>query len=146
MVFKIKTARNDHPFLVLADGFMSAVGILQREKNVYDEDIISVQQLDGYKSDHILVKDLILTEERLEEKVRRELAQKLPHWKNMPDGIAGGDIHSFLIRTQKGHYFTSSTVGGIGSCYYLNMDDLEQLPGIAEKEKEEVTLKTKQNV
>lgn len=134
MVFKIKTAKNDHPFLVLADGFMSAVGILQREKNVYDGDIISVQQLDEYKSDHILVKDLILTEERLEEKVRRELAQKLPHWKKIPDGIAGGDIHSFLIRSSKGHYFTSSTVGGIGYCYYLNMDDLEQLPGIAEKE------------
>jgi hypothetical protein len=31
MAFEIKTKKSDHPFLVLAKGFMEAVGILQRE-------------------------------------------------------------------------------------------------------------------
>ncbi len=128
MVFEIKTTKSDHPFMVIADGFMEAVGILERERNVWDGDIISVQQLDAYKSDHILVRDLILAEERLEEKVRRELEPKLPHWRQMPNGAAGGDREHYLIRSSKGHYFTASCIGGPG--YYLNMDDLEQLPGI----------------
>jgi len=128
MVFEIKTTKSDYPFLVLADGFMEAVGILERERNVWDGDIISVQQLDAYKSDHILVRDLILAEERLEEKVRRELEPKLPHWRQMPNGAAGGDREHYLIRSSKGHYFMASCIGGTG--YYLDMDDLEQLPGI----------------
>ena len=57
--FEIKTTKSDHPFMVIADGFMEAVGILERERNVWDGDIISVQQLDAYKSDHILVRDLM---------------------------------------------------------------------------------------
>ena len=128
MVFEIKTTKSDYPFMVIADGFMEAVGILQRERNVWDGDIISVQQLDAYKSDHILVRDLILAEERLEEKVRRELEPTLPHWRQMPNGAAGGDREHYLIRSSKGHYFTASCIGGPG--YYLDMDDLEQLPGI----------------
>ena len=128
MVFEIKTTKSDYPFMVIADGFMEAVGILERERNVWDGDIISVQQLDAYKSDHILVRDLILAEERLEEKVRRELEPKLPHWRQMPNGAAGGDRERYLIRSSKGHYFTASCIGGNG--YYLDMDDLEQLPGI----------------
>ena len=127
--FEIKTKKSDYPFLVLAEGFMEAVEILQREKNVWDGDIITVQQLDAYKSDHILVKELILEEERLEEKVRQELAQKLPHWQKMPNGVAGGGHrHQYLIRSSRGNYFTAACVGG--DCYYLNMEDLEQLPGI----------------
>lgn len=128
MVFEIKTTKSDYPFMVIADGFMEAVGILERERNVWDGDIISVQQLDAYKSDHILVRELILAEERLEEKVRRELEPKLPHWQQMPNGAAGGDRERYLIRSSKGHYFTASCIGGNG--YYLDMDDLEQLPGI----------------
>ena len=129
MVFEIKTTKSDYPFMVIADGFMEAVGILQRERNVWDGDIISVQQMDAYKSDHILVKDLILAEEKLEEKVRCELANKLPRWKKIPNGVAGGcDRDRYLIRTSPGHYFTSACIGGPD--YYLDMDDLEQLPGI----------------
>lgn len=135
MAFEIKTKKSDHPFLVLAKGFMEAVGILQREKNIWD-DIIFVQQLDAYKSSHILVEDLIHSEEQLEEKVRRELAPKLPHWQKMPNGVAGGDRHCFLVRLSQGNYFTSSTIGGDDG-YYLNMDDLEQLPGILKKGKED---------
>lgn len=128
MVFEIKTTKSDYPFMVIADGFMEAVGILQRERNVWDGDIINVRLLEAYKSDHILVRDLILAEERLEEKVRRELEPKLPHWRQMPNGAAGGDRERYLIRSSKGHYFTASCIGGNG--YYLDMDDLEQLPGI----------------
>lgn len=126
--FEITTTTSDYPFLVLAEGFMEAVGILQRQKNVWDGDIINVRLLDTYNSDQILVKDLIIAEERLEEKVRRELEPKLPHWQQMPNGAAGGDRERYLIRSSKGHYFTASCIGGNG--YYLDMDDQEQLPGI----------------
>ena len=134
IVFEIKTRRSDYPFLVLADGLIEAVEIAQRKKKMYDRDIISVQQLDAYNTDHILVKDLILAEERLEEKVRRELEAKMPRWKKMPNGSTGGDNFPpcFLVRSSKGHYFTSSAIGGDG--YYLDMDDLEQLPGLPYKE------------
>ena len=127
MVFEIKTTKSDYPFLVLADDF-SDLGILLREKNVFDYEVFSVRKLDAYKNDHILVKDLILTEERLEKKVRRELAPKLPHWKKIPDGIAGGDSDRILIRFSRGQYIVSSCIVGDG--YYLDMDDLEQLPGL----------------
>lgn len=30
MVFEIKTTKSDYPFMVIADGFMEAVGILHR--------------------------------------------------------------------------------------------------------------------
>lgn len=126
--FEITTTNSDYPFLVLADGFMEAVGILQRQKNVWDGDIINVRLLDAYNSNQILVKDLIIAKESLEEKVRRELEPKLPHWRQMPNGAAGGDRERYLIRSSKGHYFTASCIGGNG--YYLDMDDLEQLPGI----------------
>ena len=126
--FEITTTKSGSPFLVLAEGFMEAVGILQRQKNVWDGDIINVRLLDAYNSNQILVKDLIIAEERLEEKVRRELEPKLPHWRQMPNGAAGGDRERYLIRSSKGHYFTASCIGGPG--YYLDMDDLEQLPGI----------------
>ena len=133
MVFEIKTKKSDYPFLVLADSFTEAVEILQREKNVWDGDIISVRYVDAYKGDHILVKELILAKDRLEEKVRRELEPTLPHWQKMPNGAAGGgDRDRYLIRSSRGHYFTSTCIGGDG--YYLNMDDLEQLPGIERKE------------
>ncbi|MBQ9646152.1 MAG: hypothetical protein IJV24_07335 [Prevotella sp.] len=132
-VFEITTTESDYPFLVLAEGFMEAVGILQREKNVWDGDIITVRKLD-YNGDHILVKELILAKERLEEKVRRELEPKLPHWQKMPNGAAGGgDRQRFFVRSSKGYYFTSATIGGTDG-YYLDMDDLEQLPGLPYKE------------
>ena len=128
-VFEINTTQSDYPFIVLAEGILSAIGVLQREKNVWNGDIISVRRIDTSDSDHVLVEDLIYAEDRLEEKVRRELEPKLPHWQKMPDGAAGGgDRECFLIRSSKGNYFTSSCIGGEG--YYLNLDDLEQLPGI----------------
>jgi hypothetical protein len=128
-VFEINTTQSNYPFIVLAEGILSAIGVLQRKKNVRNGDIISVQRIDTSDSDHVLVEDLIYAEERLKEKVRRELEPKLPHWQKMPDGAAGGgDRKCFLIRSSKGNYFTSSCIGG--ECYYLNLDDLEQLPGI----------------
>ena len=126
--FEVTTTKSDYPFLVLAEGFMEAVGILQRQKSVWDDDIINVRLLDAYNSNQILVKDLIIAKESLEEKVRCELEPKLPHWQQMPNGAAGGDRKRYLIRSSKGHYFTSACIGGQG--YYLDMDELEQLPGI----------------
>lgn len=126
--FEITTTKSDYPFLVLAEGFMEAVGILQRQKNVWDGNIINVRLLDTYNSNQILVKDLIVAKESLEEKVRRELEPKLPRWKKMTNGAAGGDREKYLIRSSRGYYFTSACIGGQG--YYLDMDELEQLPGI----------------
>ena len=133
MAFKIKTTTSDYPYLVLADGLIEAVEIAQRKKKMYDGNIISVQQLNAYNTGHILVKDLILAEEQLEDKVRSKLEPKLPHWKKIPDGIAGGDSDRILIRFSRGQYIVSSCIGGDG--YYLDMDDLEQLPGLPDNHK-----------
>lgn len=132
-VFEIRTTKSDYPFLVVAEGFKQAVDILQREKQVYDGDITNVQQLDAYKGSHILLEPELTAHDIVEQEVRRELAEKMPHWQRMPNGAAGGgDRECFLIRSSAGHYFTSACIGGDG--YYLNMDDLEQLPGITENE------------
>lgn len=56
-----------------------------------------------------------------------------PRWKRMENGAAGNSDHDiYLIRSSKGHYFTSSCIGGPN--YYLELEDLEKLPGIKEGE------------
>lgn len=131
-VFEIRTTKSDYPYLVVAEGFKQAVDILQREKQVYDGDIENVKRLDAYDSNHILLEPQLTARDAVEQEVRRELAGKLPHWQRMPNGAAGGDRECYLIRSSRGHYFTSKCVGGDG--YYLDMDSLEQLPGITENE------------
>lgn len=123
--FEITTTKSGSPFLVLAEGFMEAVGILQRQKNVRDDDIINVRLLDTYNSDKIL-----MDKESLEEKVRHELLEKMPKWKPEPNGVSGcadgNDL--YLIRSARGYYFTSPCIGGAN--YYLELESLEQLAGL----------------
>ena len=52
--FEIKTNRSDYPYLVIADSFKKAIEQLYA-KEIYDSNIISVNQLEVYKSDHILI-------------------------------------------------------------------------------------------
>lgn len=53
----------------------------------------------------------------------------LPRWNRMENGAAGGGDHDvYLIRSSKGHYFTSSYISG--QDYYIIMEELENLPGI----------------
>ena len=126
--FTIKTNKSDYPFLVIADGFKSAVEMLY-QKGIYDTDIISVQQMEAVKSDHILIEDRLTNKDALREEVRRELQEAMPKWIPEPGGAAGGaDRDIYLIRTSKGHYFTSSCIGG--NNHYLVLDTLEQLPGL----------------
>lgn len=130
--FTIKTNKSDHPFMVIADGFKSAVEVLY-QKGIYDTDIVSVQQLESVKSDHILIEERLTDREVLREEVRRELQEALPKWMPEPDGAAGcADREIYLIRTSKGCYFTSSCIGG--NNYYLVLDTLEQLPGLPKQD------------
>ena len=130
--FTIKTNKSDYPYLVIASGFKKAVEILY-EKGIYDTNIISVQQLEPYKSDHILHEGELKTKDELKEQVRRELQKNMPKWMPEPDGAAGGaDRDIYLIRTSKGHYFTSSCIGG--NNHYLVLDTLEQLPGLPKED------------
>ena len=130
--FEIKTNKSDYPYLVIASGFKKAVEILY-EKGIYDTNIISVQQLEPYKSDHILHEGELKTKDELKEQVRRELQKDMPRWMPEPNGAAGGaDRDIYLIRTSKGHYFTSSCIGG--NNYYLVLDTLEQLPGLPKQD------------
>lgn len=62
--FTIKTKKSDYPFLVIADGFKSAVEVLHHQ-GIYDTDIISVQQLESVKSDHILIEERLTNREVL---------------------------------------------------------------------------------
>ena len=130
--FTIKTNKSDYPFLVIADGFKSAVELLY-QKGIYDTDIISVQQMEAVKSDHILIEEWLTDKQVLREEVRRELQKDMPRWLPEPNGAAGGtDRDIYLIRTSKGHYFTSSCIGG--NNHYLVLDTLEQLPGLPKQE------------
>ena len=126
--FEIKTNKSDYPYLVIANGFKKAVELLY-SKGVYDSDIISVQQLEAYKGDHILIEKSIVEREHLRKEILREIQETMPHWKPEPNGAAGGCCRdTYLIRTAKGYYFTASCIGG--NNYYLELESLEQLPGL----------------
>ena len=130
--FTIKTNKSDYPFLVIADGFKSALEVLY-QKGIYDTNIISVQHLEAVKSDHILIEERLTDREVLRKEVLRELQEAMPKWMPEPDGAVGGagrDI--YLVRTSKGHYFTSSCIGG--NNHYLVLDTLEQLPGLPKQD------------
>ena len=130
--FTIKTNKSDYPFLVIADGFKSAVEVLYK-KGIYDTDIVSVQQLESVKSDHILIEERLTNKDALRDEMRSELQEAMPKWMPEPDGVAGGaDRDIYLIRTSKGHYFTSSCIGG--NNHYLVLDTLEQLPGLPKQD------------
>lgn len=130
--FEIKTNRSDYPYIVIADGFKKALEILYA-KGIYDSNIISVQQLEYYKSDHILLEERLTAKADIEKEVRSELANTMPHWKRMLNGAAGGgDRDIYLIRSSRGYYFTSACIGG--NNYYLELESLEQLPGLPKEE------------
>ncbi len=130
--FTIKTNKSDYPFLVIADGFRSAVEVLY-QKGIYDTDIVSVQQMETVKSDHILIEELLISKELLREEVCRELQKDMPRWLPEPNGaVVGADRDIYLIRRSKGHYFTSSCIGGTN--HYLVLDTLEQLPGLPKED------------
>lgn len=130
--FEIKTNKSDCPFLIIANGFKRAVEMLY-QKGIYDTDIVSVQQLEAYKSDHILIEERLTSKEVLREEVRRELQKDMPRWMPEPNGAAGGtDRDLYLIRTSKGNYFTSKCIGGTN--HYLVLDTLEQLPGLPKED------------
>ena len=127
-VFEIKTNRSDYPYIVIADGFKKAIEMLY-DKGIYDSNIISVRQLEDYKSDHILLEERLTAKADIEKEVRSELAKTMPQWKRMINGAAGsGDRDIYLIRSSKGYYFTSACIGGDN--YYLELESLEQLPGL----------------
>ena len=131
-VFEIKTNRSDYPFIVIADGFKKAIEMLY-DKGIYDSNIISVRQLESYKSDHILLEERLTAKADIEKEVRSELAKTMPQWKRMPNGAAGGgDRDIYLIRSSKGYYFTSACIGGDN--YYLELESLEQLPGLPKED------------
>lgn len=130
--FEIKTNKSDYPFLIIANGFKRAIEMLY-QKGIYDTNIISVQQLEAYKSDHILIEERLTSKEVLREEVRRELQKDMPQWMPEPNGAAGGtDRDLYLIRTSKGNYFTSKCIGGTN--HYLVLDTLEQLPGLSKED------------
>ena len=131
-VFEIKTNKSDYPFLVIASGFGRVIEMLH-QMGIFDTDIVSVQKQDAYKSDHILIEEQLTSKDALREEVRRELLKDMPKWMPEPNGAAGGtDRDIYLIRTSKGHYFTSKCIGGTN--YYLVLDKLEQLPGLPKED------------
>lgn len=131
-VFEIMTTRSDYPYIVIADGFKEAIETLY-DKGIYDSNIFSVRQLEDYKSDHILLEERLTAKADIEKEVRSELAKTMPQWKRMLNGAAGGGERDiYLIRSSKGHYFTSACIGGDN--YYLELELLEQLPGLPKED------------
>ena len=130
--FTIKTNKSDYPFLIIANGFKRAIEMLY-QKGIYDTNIVSVQQMESVKSDHILIEERLTNKDALREEVRRELQKDMPQWMPEPNGAAGGaDRDIYLVRTSKGHYFTSSCIGG--NNHYLVLDTMEQLPGLPKED------------
>ena len=131
-VFEIKTNRSDYPYIVIADDFKKATEMLY-DKGIYDSNIISIRKLEDYKSDHILLEERLAAKADIEKEVRSELAKTMPQWKRMLNGAAGGgDRDIYLIRSSRGHYFTSACIGGDN--YYLELESLEQLPGLPKED------------
>lgn len=127
-VFEIKTNKSDYPFIVIAEGLKKAVELLSCI-NIYDSNIIRIEQLDKFKSGHILIEAKETAKKEIEREVRSEMAERMPHWRKEPSGVAGGGNHDrYLIRSSKGNYFTSPCLGGEN--YYIELESLEQLPGL----------------
>lgn len=129
--FEIKTNRSDYPFLVIADSYKKAVDMLY-DKGIYDSNIIRIEQLEGYKSDHILLEERLTAKADIEREVRSELAKTMPHWKRMHGAAGGGNRDIYLIRSSRSHYFTSACI--CSGYWYLELESLEQLPGITKED------------
>ena len=79
----------------------------------------------GY-SDNILIEERIISREEIKKEVCSEVQNEMPHWNKMTNGaMGGGDRDCFLIRSSKGYYFTSHSVGP--NEVYLDLDELENL-------------------
>ena len=124
-VFEIKTDSSDYPFLVIAKGYSEAVALLC-SKGITASSIKSIVQLSAYKSDNILIEECIISRQEIKKEVYSELQNEMPHWNKMTNGaMGGGDREHFLIRSSKGYYFTSRSVGP--DEVYLDLDKLENL-------------------
>jgi len=131
--FEIKTYLSVYPFLVIADNFREAIEQLQVNK-ICESEIASVNRLETYNSDHILIQRRLTAKKEIEKEVRSELSQSMPRWKKMSNGAAGGgDRDVYLIRSSKGCYFTSSSISGDGT-FYIELESLENLPGLEKGE------------
>ena len=124
-IYEIKTEKSDYPFIVIAENFNKAFELLST-RNIYDSSVNSVKRLENYNSDNILIEERIISREEIKKEVYSEVQNEMPHWNKMTNGaIGGGDRDCFLIRTSKGYYFTSQSVGP--NEVYLDLDELENL-------------------
>ena len=131
--FEVKTNVCHQPVLVIASGLKEAVEMVHLQ-GIRDKDIISVQQLEAYRDENILHEGEIKRREELRDEVTADIQKTLPRWRRMGNGAMGGsDRDVFLIRTARGHYRTSSCVCG-SDVYYLELEALEQLPGLPNEE------------
>ena len=124
-VYEIKTDKSDYPFIVIAENFNKAFELLST-RNIYDSSVNSVKRLENYNSNNILIEERIISREEIKKEVYAELQKEMPHWEKMTnEAMGGGDRDCFLIRSSKGHYFTSRSVGP--DEVYLDLDELENL-------------------
>lgn len=62
-------------------------------------------------------------------KGREEAMKDMPRWYHLENGAGGGaEYPVFLVRSSKGNYFLSNCIGP--DTTYLNLFDLEKLPGL----------------
>jgi hypothetical protein len=53
--YRITTVNSDYPYLVIADGIVSAIDLFVDKNNMCELDITSVTPLNEYCSNHIIV-------------------------------------------------------------------------------------------
>ena len=128
MIFKVKTNKSEYPYLIVADNFKDALEILKTQ-DVYDDNIIGIEQLNEYKKNHILIANTITDKEKLTTQIKKELTQTLPHWKKMGNGLQGNNINDILlVRLSRNNYIITSAVTKNDT--YIELNTLEQLPGL----------------
>lgn len=103
--FTIKTSESDYPFLVIADGFKNAVEVLY-QKGIYDTDIISVQNMESFVSDHIII------EEHLISKFETKASTEGRWWPEDIDARPVSEIISYMQRKYP-HYGYGARVSRI---------------------------------
>lgn len=111
------------------------IELTEFEQALSDYDIVDeyfINTHDGIEIKHetrrIAGELLPLARKILEHDIRREILRDMPHWQRSGGAMGGCDRAIYLVRSSKGHYIPSSSVGP--NDVYLTLKDLEKLPGV----------------
>lgn len=118
--FTIKTSKSDYPFLVIADGFKNAVEVLY-QKGIYDTDIISVQNMESFVSDHIIIEGRWCPEDIDATPVSEIISYLQRNW---PHNGCGVRVNTFMIE---------NNINTIGDLMRISRKEFKKFYNIGQK-------------